>query len=136
MMEFLEKQSFIKSFVRKQIEDDCKSYMSVHFQGKKPRNKEKNNPSCLTCDRVKVKKYLVMGVLVSCLVSLLTVGLYFMSDNVVKVSPETMVGVNKIKRRSYIYESVDRPVDRPSTWRDYSKVRNFKVQPIVHLQDI
>ena len=110
--------------------------MSVHFQGKKPRNKEKNSPSCLTCDKVKVKKYLVMGVLVSCLVSLLTVGLYFMSDNVVKVSPETMVGVNKIKRRSYIYESVDRPVDRPSTWRDYSKVRNFKVQPIVHLQDI
>jgi len=122
------------SITRKQIEDDSKSYMSVHFQGKKPKNKESSSPSCLTCDRVKLKKYFVMTLLVSCLVSLLTVGLYFMSDNVVTVSPETMVGVNKIKRRSYIYESfdkhingnmlhnVDKQLDRSSAWRDYSKI--------------
>ena len=68
-----------------------------------------------------------MLLLVSSLVTLLTVGLYFMSDNVVTVTPDTAAGPAtsgraQASRRSFIYESVDRRVDRATTWKDYNQV--------------
>ena len=80
----------------------------------------------LTCSALKLKKYSVMLLLVSSLVTLLTVGLYFMSDNVVTVTPDTAAGPATSglapSRRSFIYESVDRRVDRATTWKDYNQV--------------
>ena len=64
-----------------------------------------------------------MLLLVSSLVTLLTVGLYFMSDNVVTVTPDTAAGPAP-SRRSFIYESVDRRVDRATTWKDYNQVHH------------
>ena len=77
----------------------------------------------LTCSALKLKKYCVMLLLVSSLVTLLTVGLYFMSDNVVTVTPDTAAGPAP-SRRSFIYESVDRRVDRATTWKDYNQVHH------------
>ena len=69
-----------------------------------------------------------MLLLVSSLVTLLTVGLYFMSDNVVTVTPDTAAGPATSglapSRRSFIYESVDRRVDRATTWKDYNQVHH------------
>ena len=115
------------NMVRRQAEDDDRSYMSVHVQsaGRKDTlvtRKETKNPCCSYCDSQKLKKYSVMFLLVSSLVTLLTVGLYFMSDNVVTVSNK---GMSTVNRRSFVYDSLDTRVNRASTWKDYNQVEKY-----------
>ena len=77
---------------------------------------------------MKCKKYSVMLGLVSCLVSLLTVGLYFMSDNVVTLSGHNVVTLSPdtktvVNTRSFIYQpSQSARPDRATTWRDFNQV--------------
>ena len=49
------------------------------------------------------------------LVILLTVGLYFMSGNVVTVTPDS-----RLRNRNFIYETAD----RTTTWKDFDQVRD------------
>ena len=113
------------NMVRRQEEDDG-SYMSVHVQSSVRRDKpvmrrQTNNQFCsYYCDSQKPKKYSVMFLLVSSLVTLLTVGLYFMSDNVVTVSNN---GINNVNRRNFVYDSLDSRVNRATTWKDYNQVQ-------------
>ena len=115
------------TMISKHPEDDTKSYMSVHVQSntndksnKKVRDSSVNNSLC-SCDMVKLKKYLVMSLLVLCLMSLLTVGLYFMSGNVVTVTPDNSLHNTLHRQRSFIYDS-NSAVDRSSTWKDFNQV--------------
>ena len=115
------------TMISKHPEDDTKSYMSVHVQSntkdkhhKKVRDSSANNNVC-SCDMVKLKKYLVMSLLVLCLMSLLSVGLYFMSGNVVTVTPENSLHNTLHRQRSFIYDSSS-VVDRSSTWKDFNQV--------------
>ena len=112
------------NMVRRQEEDDG-SYMSVHVQSTVRRDKpvmrrNTNNQCCSYCDSQKLKKYSVMFLLVSSLVTLLTVGLYFMSDNVVTVSNN---GISNGNRRNFVYDSLDSRVNRATTWKDYNQVQ-------------
>ena len=107
--------------VRAACDDDTKSYMSVHVQ-KSPKIAGGGGgaggsdwwtrcwPQC-SCDSLQLKKYLVMFCLVSTLLILLTVGMYFMSGNVVTVTPPT-------RQRNYILETVE----RATTWKDFDQV--------------
>ena len=104
--------------VRQACDDDTKSYMSVHVQ-KSPQSGDGGGgggvgarcwPQC-SCDSLLLKKYFVMFCLVSTLLILLTVGLYFMSGNVVTVTPPT-------RQRNFILETVD----RATTWKDFDQV--------------
>ena len=107
--------------VRQACDDDTKSYMSVHVQ-KSPKIAGGGGgaggsdwwtrcwPQC-SCDSLQLKKYLVMFCLVSTLLILLTVGMYFMSGNVVTVTPPT-------RQRNYILETVE----RATTWKDFDQV--------------
>ena len=115
------------NLVRRQAEDDDKSYMSVHVQSSRRSGKpvtRDTNQSCSYCDSLKLKKYSVMFLLVSSLVTLLTVGLYFMSDNVVTVSKDR-VHINNVNRRNFVYDSLDTRVNRATTWKDYNQVGNI-----------
>ena len=115
------------NMVRTQAEDDDKSYMSVHVQSAGRRDKsatrtETNNDCCCCysyCNSQKLKKYSVMFLLVSGLVTLLSLGLYFMSDNVVTVSNN---GLSTVNRRNFVYDSLDSRVNRATTWKDYNQV--------------
>ena len=109
------------SMVRTSAEEDSKSYMSVRVQADKNSDAQYD----CTCDAHRCKKYSVMLGLVSCLVSLLTVGLYFMSDNVVTVIPENVNIVNN--RRNFIYQpSPDTArLDRSTTWKDFNQVQKI-----------
>ena len=115
------------NMVRRQAEDDDKSYMSVHVQSAGRRDKsatrtETKNECCCCyscCDSQKLKKYSVMFLLVSGLVTLLSLGLYFMSDNVVTVSNN---GLSTVNRRNFVYDSLDSRVNRATTWKDYNQV--------------
>ena len=112
------------NMVRRQEEDDG-SYMSVHVQSAVRRDKpvmrrQTNKQCCSYCDSQKLKKYSVMFLLVSSLVTLLTVGLYFMSDNVVTVSNN---GISNVNRRNFVYDSLDSRVNRATTWKDYNQVQ-------------
>ena len=112
------------NLVRRQAEDDDKSYMSVHVQSARRSGKPVTRDTkqlCSYCDSLKLKKYSVMFLLVSSLVTLLTVGLYFMSDNVVTVSKDR-VHVNNVNRRNFVYDSLDTRVNRATTWKDYNQV--------------
>ena len=104
--------------VRQACDDDTKSYMSVHVQ-KSPQSGGGGGggvggvrcwPQC-SCDSLQLKKYFVMFCLVSTLLILLTVGMYFMSGNVVTVTPPS-------RQRNYILETVD----RTTTWKDFDQV--------------
>ena len=119
------------NMVRRQAEDDDRSYMSVHVQsaGQKEsatrKGKEMKSQCCSYCDSQKLKKYSVMFLLVSSLVTMLTVGLYFMSDNVVTVSNK---GLSNVNRRSFVYDSLDSRVNRATTWKDYNQVANLNTK--------
>ena len=99
--------------VRRARDEDTKSYMSVHVQ-KSPSSEAGWRPRC-SCDTLQLKKYSVMLGLVSTLVILLTVGLYFMSGNVVTVTPDS-----RLRNRNFIYETAD----RTTTWKDFDQVRD------------
>ena len=107
------------NMVRKARDDDTKSYMSVHVQKSPARERPEPGgrwrPQC-SCDTLQLKKYSVMLGLVSTLVILLTVGLYFMSGNVVTVTPQS-----RGSARNYIYETVD----RSTTWKDFDQVMRW-----------
>ena len=123
------------NIVRRQAEDDDRSYMSVHVQsaGQKEsatkKGKETKIKCCSYCDSQKLKKYSVMFLLVSSLVTMLTVGLYFMSDNVVTVSNK---GLSNVNRRSFVYDSQDSRVNRATTWKDYNQVAKLKTSSQVN----
>ena len=120
--------------VRQACDDDTKSYMSVHVQ-KSPESGGGSGggqvscwPQC-SCDSLQLKKYFVMFCLVSTLLILLTVGLYFMSGNVVTVTPPT-------RQRNFILETVD----RATTWKDFDQVgvnnNNLLPHSDLHLSNI
>ena len=123
------------NIVRRQAEDDDRSYMSVHVQsaGQKESATKKGKVTkikcCSYCDSQKLKKYSVMFLLVSSLVTMLTVGLYFMSDNVVTVSNK---GLSNVNRRSFVYDSQDSRVNRATTWKDYNQVAKFNTSSQVN----
>lgn len=123
------------NIVRRQAEDDDRSYMSVHVQsaGQKESATKKGKVTkikcCSYCDSQKLKKYSVMFLLVSSLVTMLTVGLYFMSDNVVTVSNK---GLSNVNRRSFVYDSQDSRVNRATTWKDYNQVAKLKTSSQVN----
>ena len=123
------------NMVRRQAEDDDRSYMSVHVQsaGQKESATKKGKVTkikcCSYCDSQKLKKYSVMFLLVSSLVTMLTVGLYFMSDNVVTVSNK---GLSNVNRRSFVYDSQDSRVNRATTWKDYNQVAKLKTSSQVN----
>ena len=123
------------NIVRRQAEDDDRSYMSVHVQSAgqkesaKKKGKETKIKCCSYCDSQKLKKYSVMFLLVSSLVTMLTVGLYFMSDNVVTVSNK---GLSNVNRRSFVYDSQDSRVNRATTWKDYNQVAKFNTSSQVN----
>ena len=123
------------NIVRRQAEDDDRSYMSVHVQsaGQKESATKKGKVTkikcCSYCDSQKLKKYSVMFLLVSSLVTMLTVGLYFMSDNVVTVSNK---GLSNVNRRSFVYDSLDSRVNRATTWKDYNQVAKLKTSSQVN----
>ena len=114
------------TMISKHHEDDNQSYMSVHVQSNtKDTHKKLRDTNveyfCSPCDMVKLKKYLVMSLLVLCLMSLLSVGLYFMSGNVVTVTPDNSLHNTLHRQRSFIYDSKS-SVDRSSTWKDFNQV--------------
>ena len=110
------------NMVRTSPEDDSKSYMSVRVESDTRKRREHDGSNCV-CDSLRCKKYSVMLGLVSCLVSLLTVGLYFMSDNVVTVIPDNNVK-SVINRRNFIYQPSPQTtrLDRATTWKDFNQV--------------
>ena len=99
------------NMLRRPREEDTKSYMSVHVQRAPGTGSNTGWRQRCSCDSLQLKKYSVMSGLVSTLVILLTVGMYFMSGNVVTVTPEP-------RSRNYVLETVD----RATTWRDFDQV--------------